>query len=148
MNLVKTIISTPEIWEQSAEDGVIKENFYPGYDALSVWLLCKLDNKIIGIIYVHNDTSCSINMHPYLIKKYKKYGREMMNKFFKWFLFQPAELIKLNISIPDHRQVVYNFAKKVGFKDEGINRSSFLKNGIVHDQYQMGLTRKEIEVLL
>jgi RimJ/RimL family protein N-acetyltransferase len=55
---------------------------------------------------------------------------------------------KVNISIPKTRRIVYNLAKNVGFKDEGVNRMSFTKNGKTHDQWLLGLTRKEIRGML
>jgi hypothetical protein len=148
MNIVKSLLVTPEIWEQAAEDGVNKDDYYPAYDNLSAWLLCELDDEIIGLIFIHNESLCSINMHPYLKRKYKRKGRDMMIAFFNWFLTLPAGICKVNVSIPFNRKIVYNFAKRVGFKDEGINRMSYLKGGVNHDQYQLGLTRDEIKGLL
>jgi len=148
MDLVKSILIIPEIWEQAAEDGVEQDDYYPGYDSLSAWLLCEIDDEPIGLIYVHNETLCSINIHPYLKHKFKRKGRDMMIEFFKWFLTLPDKLCKVNVSIPSSRRIVYNFAKRVGFKDEGINRMSFLKDGDICDQYQLGLTRNEIKGLL
>lgn len=148
MNLVRSIMTTPEIWEQSVEDGSNISNFYPSQDYLSIWLLVKLKDKIIGVMLVHNDTLCSVNIHPALLAKYKKYGREMLKAFFKWFLTLPDTLCKVNCSIPNNLKMVQNFAKKVGFKQEGINRASFFKDGIAQDQIRYGLTREEIKGLI
>lgn len=148
MNLVKAVLITPEIWEQAAEDGVNQDDYHPSYDSLSSWLLCELDGDVIGLIFVHNESLCSISMHPYLIKKHKHKGRDMMTAFFNWFLTLPDGICKLNTSIPFSRKIVYNFAKAVGFKDEGINRMSHLKGGVIHDQYRLGLTRDEIKGLI
>lgn len=148
MNLVRSIMTSPDIWEQSVEDGSSASNFYPSQDYLSVWLLVKLKNDVIGVILVHNDSLCSVNIHPVLLSKYKRYGRDMLKAFFKWFVTLPDTLCKVNCSIPNHLKIVQNFAKKVGFKKEGINRASFFKNGIAQDQIRYGLTRDEIKGLI
>lgn len=148
MNLVRSIITSPDIWDQTVEDGSCVNSFYPSSDLMSVWLLVKFNKIIIGVILVHNDSLCSVNIHPSLLAKYKKHGRDMMKSFFKLFLTLPDSLCKVNCSIPNHLKIVQNFAIKVGFKQEGVNRASFLKNGIVQDQIRYGLTREEIKGLL
>ena len=148
MELVRSIMLTPEIWEQAVEDGTSKDGFYPGQDSLCAWLLVKLDDEVIGTMLVNHDTQCSINVHPVLLPKYKRHGREMMKAFFVWVDSLPEQLTKVNCSIPNHLKIVQNAAVKVGFKKEGTNRASFFHNGIAQDQTRYGLTREEIKGLL
>ena len=121
MSLVKEILLIDEIFEQAAEDGVLKENVTPTYDNRSCYLLCKNDDDVIGVIYVHHDNACSIVMHPYLKQQAKRLGRDVMHQFFRWFLSLPDLICKVNVTIPTSRRIVDNFAKRVGFVDEGIN---------------------------
>lgn len=148
MDLVRSILIAPEIWEQAAEDGVNQDDYYPGYDALSAWLLCEVDDEPIGLILVHHESSSVLNIHPYLKHKFKRKGRAMMTEFFNWFVSLPESACKVNVTIPFNRKVVYNFAKKVGFKDEGVNRMSYKKAGVIYNQYRLGLTRDEIKGLI
>jgi len=39
---------------------------------------------------------------------------------------------------------VYHFTKGFGFQDEGINRLSISKNGLLADQWRLGITRQEV----
>lgn len=148
MDAVYDVVSTPEIWQQASQDGMDVANYYPSFDGLSAWLLCTVNDEKIGVIYVHNESLCAISIHPYMKEKHKSKGRKMMLMFFKWFNSLPPELCKVNITIPSDRKIVYNFAKKLGFKDEGVSRDSVKRNGVVCDQYLLGLTRKEIKGLL
>lgn len=148
MNLVKLIVTSPEIWDYSVEDGVKKDCYIPTYDDYSLWLLCEIDNEIAGAVYVCNANTNTLIMHPNILKKYRKHCRDVIYVFLKWFLDLPKFICKLNVAIPSCRRIVYNLAKKIGFIDEGINRNSFCKNGIMHDQYLLGLTRLEVEGLL
>lgn len=148
MDLVRSIMTTPEIWSQAVEEGTRIDRFYPIQDDLCVWLLVKLKSEIIGVMLVNHDTSCSINIHPVLFSKYKRYGRDMMKSFFAWVDSMPGYVTKVNCSIPDHLKIVQNFAVKVGFKQEGTNRASFFFNGKAQDQTRFGLTREEIKRLL
>lgn len=144
MNLVREIMLTPEIWERAAEDGSEPKDFYPGYDELCCWLLVKEEDKIIGLILLHHDNSTTLKFHPYMMKEFFSKSREMMKEFYKWLLENTPDLInKVIVSIPDNQKKTYNFAKKVGFQDEGFNRESYRKNGEIHGLFNLGITRQE-----
>lgn len=135
----------PEIWERAAEDGIKQDEFYPVYDAFSAWFLCIEEDTLIGVILVNNDTSVSIKIHPYLRKQYRQRGREMMRAFYEWALeFADEKINKINVTIPDYQVKVINFAKKVGFKKEGLVRESYLKEGQLYGMQNLGITREEI----
>lgn len=146
MKLVKSIMTEPEIWERASEDGTDPVSWYPGTDAFTVWLLCLEDGEPIGIILIHTDNSVSLKIHPYLRTEHRTKGRLMMGAFYEWFLNSTQDKVnKINVSIPVNQQKVINFAKKVGFQKEGLNRDSYLKNGKLYGQQNLGITRNEIE---
>eukprot|EP00918_Siedleckia_nematoides_P002892 GHVU01006637.1.p3 GENE.GHVU01006637.1~~GHVU01006637.1.p3 ORF type:complete len:172 (+),score=16.68 GHVU01006637.1:1099-1614(+) len=146
MELVRAIMTEPDIWERAAEDGVDIETWYPGYDGMTAWMLCIEDESIVGVILLHTDTSVSIKMHPYLRQEHRSKGRDMMKAFYEWFLHDAQSKInKINVTIPINQRKVINFSLKVGFKKEGICRQSHLKGGVLHDIQHLGITRKEVE---
>ena len=145
MELVRSILVEPDIWERAAEDGIDQDTYYPGYGPMSAWLLCIEDDKPIGLILLHTDTCVSMKMHPYLRVEHRQKGRIMMRAFYKWMLENTDDSInKVNVIIPEYEKKVINFAKKVGFKKEGFCRDSYLKNGQLYGQQNLGITRKEI----
>ena len=145
MNAVKAFLIQPEVWERASEDYEDVSQFYPHNDELSVWLECVDDGDFIGLILVHHDNSTTLRIHPYMASKEK--SREMMSDFFKWVLTLPDQIQKIIVTIPSCYKIVHNFARKVGFIDEGINRLSYTKGGKLYDQWNLGITRAEIEVL-
>jgi len=54
-----------------------------------------------------------------------------------------ANFMKVTAMVPFTNRQAYRFAIKLGFKEEGINTMSFLKNGKLHDQWFMGLTKED-----
>lgn len=144
MGLIREIVTTPYIWERAAEDGIDPDDFYPTQDAMSVWLVCEKDNKPIGLILLHTDTSISVKMHIYLIKEYRKCGFDMMMAFYRWFL-DNTHVLKITAFIPQIYKEVVKFAKKVGMKHEGLMRDSYKVHGELCGQVMLGITRKEIE---
>lgn len=147
MNLVKSIITDDEIWDQITEDGTKKEEYNPCFDSGMIWLLVKFNEDVAGVIYVNKETICSISIHPNLKNKYRMHYKDMMNELFKWFLSLPEEVQKINCSIPVNLKKVNNSALKIGFKSEGVNRYSFLKNNEIYDRIMYGLTRSEVKAL-
>lgn len=144
MDLVKAIVTEPEIWER-ASDGLSKEEFYPGYDSMTCWLLCIENDTPIGVILLHTDNSASLRMHPYLRAQFREKGRIMMKAFYEWLIASTKdEVNKVIVSIPETHKKVINFAKKVGFKTEGFNRESYRKDGKLYGQQNLGITRNEI----
>lgn len=145
MELVRAIMMEKDIWARAAEDCVDKESWFPGYDKMTAWLLCVDDDDIVGVILLHTDTSVSIKMHPYLRSQYREKGRIMMKAFYEWILENgQSNIAKITVTIPINQAKVINFAKKVGFQKEGINRDSYLKDGQLYGQQNLGITRSEI----
>lgn len=143
---IKSIALCPEILENAAEEGLTKQDCERAITEQG-WFLCERGDKSIGLIYAHSENSITARIHPYILNKFKAYSRESMKQFYIWIL-NNTELNKLIVSIPTHRKIVYNFAKRVGFVDEGFNRESFKKNGEFISQWMLGITRKEIELWL
>ncbi len=142
--LIKKIMFTKGLWETASEDGITKEEFDPDVEN-DVWLVFFTSDKIIGCYLVEPKNSVMIEVHPNIIPKYrKKYTKETGIVFFKWVL-SDKRIKKLISYIPVIYPNVRDFCLDFGLKHEGINRLSTIKNGELHDQWMMGITRDEIE---
>lgn len=145
MVLIKNLLTIPELWERISEDGATKEEYSPECNESHIWILIKDDEKIIGAIYLHKQTSVSIQFHPSFLKKHRNKKHETMNIFYKWFLENvDYNVNKINVNIPMCFPFVIKFAEDVGFKKEGVNYQSYMKNGIYQDLQNLGITREEI----
>lgn len=140
MDIVEKFMTLPEIWERAADD--LADQWRAKKDN-TVYLLVIEENQIIGVMQLDGTTSVEITIHPYLLKNKRHKGREMMRLFFKMFL--ETDYYKVSSQIPDCFKSVYNFAIKLGFKLEGINRLSAIRKGQIRDQYIVGITREEVE---
>ena len=134
------------IWDSFADDMSNKEQYEPDLSTRAVWLKVIIDDKLVGLVLIDNYNLTTLKLHPYMIKDYRQYSRQLIKRVLSIFLKTPDFINKLVVEIPFNRRIVYNLAKKVGFKDEGINRESFLKGGIYYHQWNLGLTKKEIKV--
>lgn len=147
MDLIKELITDPYVWDKAAEDGLNANDFFPGQDAFTIWLLCYDGDTIVGIILLHTDTSVSLKLHIYMIKEHEKRGRKMMMLFYRWFI-ENTTSEHVSAFIPKCFQKTINFAKKVGMRHEGLMRNSYKKNGVLYGQEILGITKKEAEALI
>jgi RimJ/RimL family protein N-acetyltransferase len=144
LELVKTFMMQPEIYQVASEDNAVANPEFTEGDQ-EVWLLAIEDNEAIGIINSNIENGTAAWLHPYIMRIHKSKYLDLVNLFLKWFdEFFPVEIQKLNAYIPTYAQKAYEIAMKAGFKDEGLNRLSYLKNGKLWDRHLVGLIRSEI----
>ncbi|QDP63211.1 MAG: hypothetical protein Unbinned1520contig1002_9 [Prokaryotic dsDNA virus sp.] len=141
-------MTSDEVWESFSDDMSDKSQYLPDLSSTSLWLNVIIDGELAGMALLENYNLTTLKMHPYLLKPYRIYSRLLITELYILFLKSPLFVNKLVVEIPSHRKVVYNLAKKMGFIDEGVNRKSFLKDGVFLDQWNLGLTRKEVEKLI
>lgn len=103
------------------------------------------DNELIGLYRLHQLGSVTHQIHAMILPdKRKEYAKESGRVILQWCL-DNLDFKKLIAEIPAKYMNVYHFTKGQGFKDEGINRMSFMKDGELWDKYNLGMTRQEVE---
>ena len=137
-----------DIWNTFADDLSSKGEYKPDVSTKSAWLKVIIDDEVAGLVLLDNYNLTTLKLHPYMLKKYRKYSRDLIKRVLGIFLKTPDFINKLVVEIPFNRRIVYNLAKRIGFKDEGINRQSYLKDKTYYDQWNLGLTKKEIKGIL
>lgn len=145
---IKSFMTSDEVWSNFSDDMSEKLNYEPDLSTRSLWLKVMINNDLAGLALMENYNLTTLKLHPYLLKDYRVYSRELIKELLALFLKTPAFVNKLVVEIPTHRKIVYNLAKKIGFVDEGINRESFLKDGVFLDQWNLGLTKKEVKKII
>lgn len=58
-----------------------------------------------------------------------------------FWVFSETNILKLITHVPISNVPAYALARKAGFKREGVNEKSWLKNGVLHDQLVLGLSK-------
>ena len=129
------------VWDNSIHSGDLSA-FTPIVDNLNCWVIVSDYVNIVGIAYIQQITSITVELHSYLLSKKGK-GREMNISILKYLLSLGAK--KVNVSIPTKYKATYNTAKKIGFKDEGLERLSFTDGETIYDRFKLGITAQEIE---
>ena len=145
MEVVKSILTDPEMWARIREDDNELEDFeVPDNDEL-LWLGIYTDDGLAGLFFIHNLSLTTIQLHAHILEPFRaKYAKEAGRLVIAYFAYEMSDRInKLIAEIPVCYPDVYHFSLKNGLKDEGINRASILKNGEFMDQHRLGITKQE-----
>lgn len=141
--LIKSIVTEPRVWATVAEDGHDREAWEP--DLSQGWLVAKdEDGEIIGLYTVHAHNSITLEIHPFVLPEFRGAEAYQSGKEVLQWIKAKTKYQKVVCSIPVIYRNVKLFAMRCGLKQEGVNRKSYLKHGIIHDQWMLGITRNEI----
>lgn len=147
-DFVNSVFKTPEIYKEISDDGCPSvENFEapPIEGAASYkFVIGFVDGQRAAVFMVVPWNHITYEVHTLILPEYR--GREaveMCRAGFAFF-FSNTEGRKVVTHVPVYNRAAYALAYRAGMRTEGINKKSFLKNGVVYDQYIMGLI-KEVE---
>lgn len=113
------------------------------------FLSVTLKDKLIAIYILKPKSNTVLDIHPMVIPEHRNHGNKSMMCVFEWIINNCARTMqKVVAEFPSKSKNIERFAIHNGFKKEGVNRLSFMKNGELLDQTIVGITRKEIEEVL
>ena len=146
--LILDVLGVPAIWE-AVSDGETKLKDYPIDHENSVWLMMTVNNVVVAMYNFEALNSVSIKIHAHVLPEYRKqYSRQTGKEALRWIKSQATWVHKIIAEVPMLHPNVANFVLSLGFKEEGINRESYLKNELIYDQWLFGITVEEIEGVL
>ncbi len=143
------ILKDPEIFERIAEDGMMPNDLDIPLNDHQCYQLVVVDGETIGVWCFYPVNCSTLNIHANILKKHRKeHASEAVRLALTWFAeHSPDQYVKLNAEIPVIYEDVYRYTKKAGFTDEGLNRLSIMKKGVLVDQHRLGLTRDEAKTI-
>jgi len=127
------------MWDEISEDGV--ESYAP--DVINEFWVEILSPETIGLYRIHQLTAMSYQIHAFILPEHRDQAKESGEVILQWCL-DYLKFNKLIAEIPKKYENVYHFTKKQGFKDEGVNRQCFLKDGKLWDTWRLGILKEEI----
>tara|TARA_R110000824_G_scaffold188319_1_gene369671 strand:+ start:14786 stop:15250 length:465 start_codon:yes stop_codon:yes gene_type:complete len=144
--VIKSFMMKPEIYKLASEDGASLDPDFTE-SGRETWVLAVENNEVIGLVHSHLENGTAAWFHPYILHSHKKEYLSLVKLFLEWFNeYFPIEIQKLNAYIPAYAKKAYDVAISAGFKDEGLNRMSYMKNGKLWDRHLVGVIRGELNV--
>jgi hypothetical protein len=136
------LIDDSEMFERSRNDFTdLNVNLLNG----GVWLKYIEDGEIKALCFFKAESAFCLDIHIHIPKNHRGKGTiKKGSEFLKWIVNNNnANYIKFNTKIPVIYRDVILFAMKLGFKREGTDRMSIIKDGKVLDMAIMGCTFEE-----
>lgn len=146
--LIRSIMTQDDVWATVAEDGQKKDDFIPFVES-DCWLKMMLGNTCVGLFVFERLNKVLLDVHPAILPEYRgKIGHYAGVEHLRWIYENEPACQKIVASIPVIYKHVKLYANMLGYRNEGINRKSYMKNGILHDQWMLGITRNEMAGLI
>lgn len=144
MEYIKEVMYSDEMWERCSNDYSVKSGAVEKMGC--IWLKCYRDGKAVGLATIRVYDEISVSIHIHIPKENRgRHTIEIGRDILKWVKeHAKGKLKKLTTSIPVIYKDVIRFAHYLGFKDEGINRKSIMKNGKLIDKLNLGLMIEDI----
>ena len=146
IDLINTIMFDDDIFDTVSEDGATKDR--QRFDVYNeYWLKVLVNNELVGLYNLHHTNKSTLEAHVHILKKFR--GEHSVNsilKVYEWLVENcGSEVVKFISNIPVIYPNVLRFCLSNGFKHEGVNRKSYLKNGSIHDVDMVGITKEEMK---
>lgn len=143
-DLVRSVVTHPEIYPFISDDhSPAVEDYAPPVADGIYWLACYSGNALAGLFMAHPWNGITYEIHTCILPAFRGVrAREATAAVLAW-IFSNTNCLKLVTHVPVWNEAAFRLATASGMKPEGINRQSFMKNQIIHDQTLLGITRTE-----
>ena len=140
---IKSVLCEPEMWDRCCDD----QTTVNVEDIPCIWLVCKKYGHRKGLCSVFNSAGCSLEIHINIPSENRGKGTIQMGKAFLAWVKKENRIgkQKINTQIPTIYKDVIQYALRLGFQKEGVNRQSVIKGSKMIDKIYMGITFQEIQ---
>lgn len=140
MSVVREIMLHPKVFPYLHDDGI--DDFNPDDVEHIHWMLIS-DDAPAGVFMVYAHNSICYEMHTAILPRiWGSQAAHAAQLLLAW-AFSEVPCQKMITSVPSYNRMALRFAKQGGMTVEGTNRKSYLKNGVLHDQIMLGITKEE-----
>jgi RimJ/RimL family protein N-acetyltransferase len=138
---IRKIVTHDAVWTHVTDDFSVKEDYKPPIGGV-IWLEV-LDGGSLGAYMFHPHNFVTYEIHTCLFPAAR--GAKAMQACamaFDW-IFANTPCRKIITQVPKNNHLALSYAKRCGLVVEGVNRQSFMKNGQLLDQTNLGITKEE-----
>lgn len=140
--IIKRCVTHPSVWPQVHDDmGCSREDYTPITIPEIYWIMVK-DETPKGVFLLHPHNGVCYEVHTCLLPEVWGKTTECTALAMAW-IFENTPCQRLITNVPAYNKLALRLAERTGMKRFGINEKSYLKNGILHDQFMLGISKKE-----
>lgn len=143
MAFVKDCLTHPYVWRNAMDDAFRDVNpglFFPPLSDCIVYLRAGDDGVFVG----RRINAITYDVHIALLPSARGRAKAICEEAIKFFFARSTDPVRLIASIPENRPLVIRLAKAIGMEFIGVNRKSFLKDGVLLDQHLYGISKEDV----
>ena len=146
LEFVLKVIDHPDVYNISSDDGIYQitqdnVELFLQNDLVHI-IIPTLDEEDMGFFLFIQVNIVTVELHTCILPEYRGIKVVEAAQLVKDYIFNQAGYRKIVTQVPWYNKSAIFMALRCGFKKEGINKQSFLKDGILFDQYYMGLCKE------
>ena len=148
MEFIREVMTHPRVWPHISDDNSPwPDAFEPIVHPGLYYLAPECDGERVGVFLYHSHSAVLWEVHTCILPKFwGEPATQAARDGLRWML-DNTKCRKVITHVPKPNVPARRFAMRVGMWSEGINRKSFLKDGVLHDQFILGITEDEIQCL-
>lgn len=141
--MVKKIATHPRVYPMSSDDYSAPREAWEPIRHDAVWyVLAKDGEELLGMFVLMPENAICWNIHVCLLpnswgRRAKQAGREIV----QW-VFENTPCMRLVADVPEYNTLVLKLGLEAGMKRCGINPASHQKNGALHNQILLGISKE------
>ncbi len=143
MELVRQIITSPEVYPHVSDDGSPSaEEYRPPENQAVYYLGISDDGPLDGVFVLMPQNVACVEVHTCLRKPLWGIGVEAALRGIQW-VWENTSFQRIVTNVPTPNRLAARLSLRAGMTLFGTNTGSFLKNGRLYDQMMFGISRSE-----
>jgi RimJ/RimL family protein N-acetyltransferase len=142
--LIKKIVTHPKVWPHISDDFTPKpEGWSTPQSPAIIYMLIKDSSDIIGLMIFHPENAVCLETHICMLPiAYGERTREAVRGALQW-IWDNTNCRRVVGRIPVYNTLAIACAIATGFSKFGLNPKSYMKDGILHDIVELGISKTE-----
>lgn len=142
--LIRSIMTHPRVYQHISDDGSPDVAEFQPVESEALWYVVVRDGeKVLGLWLLVPQNSICWEIHTCLLPEaYGQTGRRAAVEMAEW-IWANTPCRRLITTVPVSNLLAHRFAVRSGMREFGRNPASFLKNGALHDQILLGMSKPE-----
>jgi RimJ/RimL family protein N-acetyltransferase len=140
--LIKSIVTDPKIYPWVSDDFSPKREAWEPIQDPAVWYVVVRDSdSVLGLWMLVPDNSICWKIHTCILPSAWGQKARLAAKELGPWVWDATPAMRVNTDVPAYNRLAYKFALVAGLKQFGVNPKSVMKNGKLHDQIMLGISR-------
>lgn len=136
-------LTDPMLWRMGKDDslaGVNNRLFFAPMNSGIVYVRVDDYGLLVGVPANH----VSLDVHVALLPDARGKAVEICKGAMQWVFQNSQKIMRMTASIPDYNRLAIRLAKQVGMEYIGVNKKSFMREGVLYDQHLYGISKEDI----